>query len=372
MAMQLRRTGLAISAALAISACATTKPPAPTVWPAPPDKPRIQFVRAFRSPADLEPTSTWQRIRRAILGADTSIPIFNPTGVALSPDEKKLYVSLTSTGKVVEIDFEAGSMRYVANVSAKAPRQPLGLATDAQGNLYVADIVGQKVLVYGPSGAWQRTIGEGKLDRPTGLAIDRRRQVLYVTQGGRVDNAIHQIEVYALDGRHVRTIGKRGKQAGEFMYPTFLAIGPDGNLYVSDTLNFRVQVFDPDGNLVGVFGQQSDAVGGFNKAKGIAFDNAGLMHVTDAASSIVQIFNRRQQILLAYGGAGMELGLMATPNGIVIDSKNNIYIADLMGDRVSQYLLLDTSGAEEGAGAPTGPSAGAAPARDSPAPAVTK
>ncbi|HEX9242316.1 MAG TPA: SMP-30/gluconolactonase/LRE family protein [Anaeromyxobacter sp.] len=355
-----RRNGLVLLLAFAAAACATAKPPAPTTWPAPPDKPRIQFVRQLQSPADLPPTTAWQRIRRFFLGDDTSIPIFNPTAVALSPDDQRLYVSLTSTGKVVEIDFASGSMRYTANESGKSPKQPLGIATDAAGNLYVADVAGAKVLVYGPSGGYLRAIGEKQLDRPTGIAVDRRRQILYVSEGGRVENDRHRIEVFSLDGRHVRTMGKRGTQAGEFMFPTFLAVGPDGNLYVSDTLNFRIQIFDPEGALVGFFGQQSESMGGFNKVKGIAFDNAGLMHVADAAASGVQVFNKRQQLLLGYGGPGMEPSLMATPNGIAIDSKNNIYVADLMANRVSQYVLLDTSDTEERS--PAGNAAAGAPA----------
>ena len=57
---------------------------------------------------------------------------------------------------------------------------------------------------------------------------------------------------------------------------------------------------------------------------------------------------------------------MQTPNGIAIDSKNNIYVADLVLDRVNQYVLVDTSNAEgvqpaaPGASRPARPRASAA------------
>jgi len=369
-----RRLAFALVATLAAAGCASA-PPKPSdvfVWPAKPDKPRVRYVRTLRSAADLQPASAWERFRRAFVGTDHSVSVFNPTALALSPDETKLYVSCTSTSRVLEFDFTAGAVRLVANEGAHRPSAPFGLATDAGGNLYVSGINNRSVLVYSAGGSFLREIGRDKLDRPTAIAIDRRRQLLYVTEGGRVDSLLHQVEVFALDGRHLRTIGKRGPGPGEFNFPAFLAISSSGTLYVADSLNFRIQMFDPDGNLIGSFGTQGTDPGGFNKIKGIAFDNAGLLHVADGANMAVQMFNASQQLLMWYGSPGMNDGLMAAPNGLAIDSKNHIYVADLMGDRVTEYVLQDTSGAEEtaGAAAPTSqgdPAAarGAAPAAPS-------
>jgi DNA-binding beta-propeller fold protein YncE len=345
-------TRRALVALLAISSAAgagcASAPPRPSdefVWPRPPDKPRIRYVRTIRSPGDL-PASGWERIRRTILGTDASLNVFNPTAVALSPDETRLYVSCTTTGRVLEIDLRAGTFQLAANADGHQPKQPFGLATDADGNLYVADQVEHTVWVYSAAGQFLREVGRGQLDRPTGIAIDRRRQILYVTEGGRVNDARHQVEVFALDGRHLRTIGKRGGGPGEFNFPAYLAVSREGTLFVGDTLNFRIQMFDPEGNLVGFFGAQGSGVGGFNKIKGLAFDDAGLLHVADSANSVVQIFNSKQQLLLFYGAPGARDELMQTPNGLAIDSKNNIFVADLSGDRINQYVLVDTSGAE--------------------------
>ncbi|HEY6002431.1 MAG TPA: SMP-30/gluconolactonase/LRE family protein [Anaeromyxobacter sp.] len=350
------RLGLAIAAVLAIGcASARPKPSDVLVWPSPPDPPRVKYLRTYRSPADLDPASLWERMRRAFIGTDASLAIFNPTTVALSPDETRLYVACTSTARVIEIDFAAGTMRLVADAEGHQPKQPFGLATDAEGNLYVADQIDHSVRVFSAAGGFLREVGRTVLERPIGIAIDRRRQILYVADGGRADDTHHQIEVFALDGRHLRTLGTRGFAPGQFNFPSYLAVSRDGTLYVGDSLNFRIQMFDPDGNLVGVFGAGGADVGTFNKIKGLAFDGAGLLHVADAASAWVQMFNAKHQLLLKYGDQGMTDGLMASPNGIAIDSKNNIYVADLAGNRVTQYVLVDTSGPEERAPAKAAP-----------------
>jgi hypothetical protein len=46
-------------------------------------------------------------------------------------------------------------------------------------------------------------------------------------------------------------------------------VDAEGNLYVADTLNFRVQIFDPTGVLVTTFGSQGSAPGQFLKVKGL-------------------------------------------------------------------------------------------------------
>ena len=363
----MRRASVVLGLAVLAAGCASAplKPSDDFVWPRPPDPPRVKYVRTIRSPSDLK-ASGWQQFRRAIVGVDRSMGLVNPTALALSPDDTKLYVSCSSTGKVVEIDFARGSMRLAADAEGHRPKHPFGLGTDAEGNLFIADQLDHVVLVYSADGKFLREIGRGKLDRPTGLAIDRRGQILYVSEGGRVDNGRHQVEAFALDGRHLRTIGSRGSAPGEFNFPGYLAVSRDGTLFVGDMLNFRIQMFDRDGRLVGFFGTQGTSVGGFNKLKGIAFDSAGLLHVADSANSIVQIFNPRQQLLLWYGAPGARDELLQTPNGLAIDSKNNIYVTDLVSDRLNHYVLVDVSGAEGGESAP------AAPAQKAQGPSATR
>jgi DNA-binding beta-propeller fold protein YncE len=367
-----RSLTLPLALALAVSGAAgcAGAPPAQAggwVWPDPPMPARVKWVRTLRSPSDLAPRSLWERIRRVFLGTDESLGTFNPTALALNADGTRLYVTLTSTARVLEIDFTEGAFRQVATEEGRRPGQPFALAVDPAGNLYVSDLGLHTVWVYAPTGGYLREIGRKILERPVGLAIDARRGLLYVSDGGRPDDQHHQVEVFTLDGQHLRTIGKRGTGPGEFNFPGYLAVGPDGTLYVSDTLNFRIQMFDPEGTLLGFFGKNGDGVGGFNKAKGLAIDGAGLLHVADAGNSFVQIWNQRQQLLLAYGGPGARTELMGAPNGVAIDAKNNIYVADMMYNRVNQYVLVDAT-KPEGDPLPkpaetgtTGPAASAAP-----------
>jgi DNA-binding beta-propeller fold protein YncE len=332
-------------AALALSGCATASgAKAPdVVWPLPPDPPRIKFVRAFAREGNLS-TGALKTTLRALIPGSPEAVIQNPTGLALSLDEKVLYVACANASRVLAMDLEGGGVRLVANVEGRRPSAPFGIAVDAEGALYVTDARENAVWVYDRAGAFLRRIGKDVLQHPTHLALDRRRQVLYVTSGTEQASEAHRIEVLSLKGEHLRTIGARGAGPGQFNFPQGLTVGTDGNLYVVDMLNFRVQVFDPDGQLLGMFGSiGAGQPGTFDKAKGIALDAFGNIYVSDSQQAYVQIFNPRYQPLMGFGGRAGVPGYMSLPTAVAIDSRNTIYVADYGANLVNEYQLINTT-----------------------------
>lgn len=354
----------ALGAGCATSGRAAANPEAR--WPLPPDTTRVRHVRTFASEYDMD-VSLGRRIARALVPPDPADAVGNPTGLALSPDEARLYVACATTGRVLRIDLASGRFTRVANVEGRSPKSPSGVALDADENLYVVDRAAE-VWVYDREGKFLRRFGKDHLDRPTAIALDRFRQLVYVSDGSQVKSQNHRVEVFSLRGEHLRTIGARGAAPGQFNFPTGLAVAPDGRLFVVDMLNFRVQVFDPEGGLLGTFGSiGAGAPGTFDKAKAVAFDAFGNVYVVDGQQAYVQIFNARFQPLMAFGGRAAIPGFMWVPNSIVIDSKNTIYVGDFAQRVVLQYQLVNTTAADsfapaEGTQRPLVPEGAPAPA----------
>lgn len=107
------------------------------------------------------------------------------------------------------------------------------------------------------------TLGAGQLKRPTGLAFDRERALLFVA-----DTVANDIKVFDGSGQSVNTFGAPGEGKGEFNAPTHLAFS-DGFFYVSDTVNSRIQVFDGDGHRVREFGERGLYIGNLTRPKGV-------------------------------------------------------------------------------------------------------
>ncbi len=338
-----------------VTGCAGAKKPEQRItWPYPPDPPRIEYVRSLTRSGDLESGSRrfWTQ-----LSGKASLALFNPSSVALSPDERRLYVACVTVGVLV-FDFEKGTVERAANVEGYKPKAPWSVAVDGDGNLYVGDQAAGLVWAYSADGKFLRQIGKGMFVRPAGLAFDRKRQLLYVVDGSNGASRDHRVEVFAPDGRHLRTIGTRGEGPGELNFPSYAAVAPDGKLYVADTGNFRIAVFDPEGAFVTTMGAVGEGPGQFGKVKGMAFDAFGNLYVVDGQVGVVQMFNRNLRPLMSFGGTAEHPAFMKAPNGIAIDSKNNIYVSDYMFNHVNQYALINTKAADAEA-----PSASDAPAR---------
>jgi hypothetical protein len=76
---------------------------------------------------------------------------------------------------------------------------------------------------------------------------------IVVTDDGRIavlDAQAQEIRVFAPDGAHLRTFGRRGAGPGEMENANGMALGPDGLIRVNDPRNARMSFFHPDSGFI--------------------------------------------------------------------------------------------------------------------------
>jgi sugar lactone lactonase YvrE len=342
---------LLLVAALAGPASAAEKPrpgadrtPVQTVWPAPPDEPRIRYLSTFSGADDVGAVrkAKTASFRDALLGksraaSDTRNPdaFVKPFGIAVD-GFGRFIVSDTAQAAVFVMDAERHTFTAIGAHTNQAPfRVPVGVAVDAANNIYIGDSGLARVLVFGPDLALKRTIGrQSELVAPSGLAVDDSRGRLYV-----VDARRHVLVVYELaTGRLLRTVGKRGAGSGEFNFPNAVAVGPDGRVYVSDTMNYRVEVFDADLAFVSSFGTLGVRPGQFRRPKGIAVDADNVVYVVDSDFNNFQMFTAEGETLMWVGELGERPGQMQLPAGIAVDRvRRRIVVTEQVNKRVQQF-----------------------------------
>jgi DNA-binding beta-propeller fold protein YncE len=330
---------------LIISGCATAPQAEPErlVWPAKPLPARIEFVRSIVSDEDLGKDTTFtQSVVHFLSGEKPAVNrVVEPMGLAVSDDGQRVYVSDYTRLAVYIFDFEHKTFKKIGE--PEVLQRPMGIALDAQEQVYVVEQQKKGIGVFDRQGKSLRFITDPSIERPAGIAIDRERGKIYLADTSHTKSDKHNVKVFTMDGKLTATIGTKGTGPGQFLFPTYVALDPQGNLYVTDTLNSRVQVFDPDGKYLKTIGSRGNGWGNFDKPKGVALDSFGNVYVADSGWSNVQIFNQKGQVLIFFGGRGPLPGMLKNPTAVAIDKNNRIYVADYLNHRVEVYQLVNTT-----------------------------
>jgi DNA-binding beta-propeller fold protein YncE len=200
---------------------------------------------------------------------------------------------------------------------------PSGVATDASGNVYVADSGNNGVEELLALGGYTTSVWHTGFNKPTGVAVDGAGNVFVADSG---NNAVKEILV-ASGSAPYRTL------TGNFNSPWAVAVDASGNVFVADSGNNAVkEILAASGyTTVNTLGS------GFNLPKGIAVDGAGNVFVGDSGNNAVK------EILAAGGYTTVNTlasGLSA-PSGVAVDPSGNVFVADSSNNAVKEILAAN-------------------------------
>jgi len=332
------------------------------VWPEPPNIPRVRYSNYFAgmkldyTPASEEPKkkSGWMDRLAGVQDPNNKqhfkpVPfqLLAPYGMAVN-SKGNLYVADQRVGAIFVFNTETRDVDLmIANGKDASFGLINGLAIDDDDRLFVTDGKTKRVLVFDKNNKVVDQIHEGLID-PVGIAIDTENRQLYV-----VDTQADQVVVYDADTlKEKRRIGTGGKKhelttPGNFSLPSFVALDSDNNVYVTDTMNYRVEMFDADGTYIGQIGKHCDGPGCFAHPKGIAVDSDGHIWVADPMIDLLQAFNRDGQLLGMVGGHGKQLGQFSSLDGVYIDKNNRIFTSEQYPGRVQEFRYITDAEAEQ-------------------------
>ena len=208
-----------------------------------------------------------------------------------------------------------------------------GVAVDSEDCVYVFNRGRHPMIVFDTDGNFLRSWGEELFSCPHSVRIGQDGMIYCVDRDG------HTVRKLTPEGELVLTLGAKDRpsetgaqgldfrtvrhSSGPFNYPTDIAFGPSGELFVSDGYgNARVHRFAHDGELLTSWGEPGDGTGCFNLPHAIWIDKAKRLYIADRENSRIQIFTLDGDFITQWRDANR-------PTCISMDDKGAVYVTEL-------------------------------------------
>ncbi|MFB3138199.1 MAG: hypothetical protein ACE10B_03145, partial [Phycisphaerales bacterium] len=187
--------------------------------------------------------------------------------------------------------------------------------------------------------------------KPTGLNVAPDGRVFVA------DTHYHRVIAYDPDGRELMRFGRYGQGPGEFIYPTDVAFGPQGRIYVSEYGgNDRVQVFSAQGEFLFGFGSFGSQGGQFNRPQAMTFNaSKSELYIADACNHRIVVCDGQGTLLRVLGGPGRGPSELAYPYDVMVLGDGSLLVCEFGNNRI-QHLsatgecrgLFGRAGTDEG------------------------
>jgi YVTN family beta-propeller protein len=228
-----------------------------------------------------------------------------PIGTAitpLSPSNSGGAVASPGTIAAVKTFAGNGTAGFADGIDLSTSfNNPIGVAVDANGNVYVADIYNHRIRKITGTGLVTTLAGSGNAGYTDGTGT-----------------------------------------GADFSFPFCVAVDGNSNVYVADYGNNRIRKITADGVVTTLAG--SGAAGSnngtgtgasFNGPDGVCVDGSGNVYVADANNSLIRKITPAGVVTtLAGNGSGGFLNGTGTgasfnhPTGVCVDGSGNVYVGD--------------------------------------------
>ena len=317
-------------------------------------------------------------------GAATNSHLSTPSAVAVD-GFGNLFIADTSNQRVRRVDVNGhittvagnGGNGYLGNGGAATNASlyfPSGVAVDADGNLFIADSLNQRIRRVDTNGFITSVAGNGSagyagdggaatnasLNYPSGVAVDASCNLFIADMDNQ---CIRKVDVTGL----ITTVAGNGTNSysgdggaatnATLNSPAGVAVDARGNLFIADTDNNRIRRVDADGLITtvagtGYTGWFGDGGAATNATlyypKGVAVDGSGNLLIADTCNQRIRRVDTNGIIATmagdgtnAWSGDGglATAGALSYPYGVAADAQGNFYIADRGNNRVRRVVI---------------------------------
>ncbi|MBB3968392.1 gliding motility-associated-like protein, partial [Mucilaginibacter phyllosphaerae] len=219
-----------------------------------------------------------------------------PTGIAINK-AGDLFVADVTAGSVYKLPVGGGAPAVILN----GLNNPLGVATDAGGNVYAIGLGSTGINKVTPAGVIT-TIGNS-LVYPTALAVDTAGNIFVIET---INHAL----------KKVTPAGVTTTLTNNLTYPYGLTLNPAGDIYVADNNAGTIVKFDAAG------GNKTELITGLTNPTDVKLDAQGNIYVNQGGSNLLTRFDKNgaNPVNLSTGYEGLF--------GVAVGTDGKLYTTD--------------------------------------------
>ncbi len=144
-----------------------------------------------------------------------------------------------------------------------------------------------------------------------------------------------RIQKFSSNGEFIAEWGQGGKLPGEFFYPSGIAVSSEA-VFVADRDLNRIQKFSLNGEYVSEWGKKGVYDGQFMYPNGIAVYN-NTVYVVDTGNQRIQTFSTDGDFISSFGSSGLGSGQFLNIVGIDVDADGNVYVTDKGNSKIEKF-----------------------------------
>ncbi len=265
---------------------------------------------------------------------------------AIGVNGGQVYV-IDTTGRV-QVFLLEGEFRRMWRVPSAENGTPTAITFRPDGVVVIPDTHYSRILEYSPEADLLKTWGEygaspGKFIYPTGLAL-APDGIHYFSEYGSDFNPgtrveAERVQVFDRDRQFDRQWGGHGDAPGKFSRAMAIALLADGTVVVADTANHRLQCFAPDGTYLRSIGGPGTEPGQLKFPHDVTIAPDGTILTCEYGTHRISRFQADGSLLGVFGRAGRELGEFNAPRGVCADEAGNVFVADTDNHRIQRFPL---------------------------------
>lgn len=293
---------------------------------------------------------------------------FDAGGNYYVPDENNGSVRMVNPSGIISTVVGHGVSGYSGDgglATAAELSNPIGVAVDGAGKIYVSDMSNERIRMVNTSGIITALAGNGspgfsgdggqataaEVNTPRFITLDATSANLYIADQG--NNRVRKINlstgiISTIAGTGVGGYGGDGGQAtaAQLNQPYGVTFNQSGELLIADQGNSRIRKIDLSGNISTVAGNGTAGYSGdggqataaeLNGPSGITVGPAGDLMISDTYGQRVRFVSHWNGVITTIAGNGTagytgDGGQATTaeihfPSGIGCDAAGNLYVA---------------------------------------------